>query len=146
MPARLSRFMWRDVMLIVVPALLAIAGAVWLALRFADPPPPAKFVLSAATAGSPYHRFAERYAPVFARNGVTLEVRESTGSLANLKALADRKSGVNANNSSLAAMYTSPLSKAMPRNPRSQPRPRQSMSLLFQSTACRIERRSRSIR
>jgi TRAP-type uncharacterized transport system substrate-binding protein len=96
MRARVSRFMWRDVMFIAVPAVLAIAGAIWLALRFADPPPPARFVISAATAGSPYHRFAERYAPVFARNGVALEIRESGGSLANLKALADPKSGVNA--------------------------------------------------
>ncbi|MFZ1103761.1 MAG: TAXI family TRAP transporter solute-binding subunit [Hyphomicrobiaceae bacterium] len=96
MRSRLSRVQLRDLMFILVPALVAIAGAVWLALRFADPPPPSRFVISAATAGSPYHRLAERYAPVFKRNGVTLEVRESAGSFANLKALADPGSGVNA--------------------------------------------------
>ena len=36
--------------------------------------------------------------------------------------------------SSLAATYTSPPKKAMPRRPRSQPRPCQSMSPVFQST------------
>ncbi|HEX5957048.1 MAG TPA: TAXI family TRAP transporter solute-binding subunit, partial [Hyphomicrobiaceae bacterium] len=92
----LSRFMWRDLMLVIVPALAAIAAAVWLAFRFADPPPPARLVLSAASAGSPYYRYAERYRPVFERNGVQLEVRESGGSLDNLKALTDAKSGVNA--------------------------------------------------
>jgi TRAP-type uncharacterized transport system substrate-binding protein len=92
----LSRFMWRDLMLVIVPALAAIAAAVWLAFRFADPPPPARFVLAAASAGSPYYRYAERYRPVFERNGVRLEVRESGGSLDNLKALTDAKSGVNA--------------------------------------------------
>jgi hypothetical protein len=65
-------------------------------MRVADPPPPSRFVVSAATAGSPYHRFAERYRPAFERNGVKLEVRESAGSIANLKALSDRESGVHA--------------------------------------------------
>src|SRR5262245_27876615 len=96
MRTRLSRTQLRDFAFIAVPALVAVAAAVWLALRFADPPPPARFVISAATAGSPYYRVAERYAPVFKRNGVTLEVRESAGSFANLTALGDPKSGVNA--------------------------------------------------
>jgi TRAP-type uncharacterized transport system substrate-binding protein len=96
MQARLSRAQLRDLVLILVPALLAVGAAVWLALRFADPPPPSRFVISAASAGSPYHKIAERYAPVFQRNGVTLEVRESDGTFANLQMLADPKSGVNA--------------------------------------------------
>jgi TRAP-type uncharacterized transport system substrate-binding protein len=96
MRTRFSRVQLRDLMFIAAPAVIAVAAAIWLALRFADPPPPATFVISAASAGSPYHRLAERYAPVFRRNGVTLEVRESAGSFANLKALADAKSGVNA--------------------------------------------------
>jgi TRAP-type uncharacterized transport system substrate-binding protein len=96
MRTRFSRVQLRDLMFIAVPAALAIAGAIWLALRFADPPPPGTFVVSAATAGSPYHRFAERYRPVFERNGVKLDVRESAGSFANLKALSDPASGVHA--------------------------------------------------
>src|SRR5688572_26759304 len=96
MRSRFSQVQWRDLAFIIGSALLAVVGSVWLALRFADPPPPAKFVVSAATAGSPYHGYALRYAPVFARNGVTLEVRESAGSFANLTALGDPKSGVHA--------------------------------------------------
>jgi TRAP-type uncharacterized transport system substrate-binding protein len=88
--------MWRDMAFIVVPVLIAVAGAVWFALRFADPPPPATFVISAATTGSPYYHYAELYRPAFARNHVKLEVRESAGSSANLKALADPSSGVHA--------------------------------------------------
>jgi TRAP-type uncharacterized transport system substrate-binding protein len=96
MRARFSRVQLRDLVFIAVPALIAVAAAVWLALRFADPPPPAAFVVSAATKGSPYYRIAERYRPVFERNGVKLEVRESGGSFANLKALLDPASGVHA--------------------------------------------------
>ena len=96
MRSRFSRVQLRDLMFVVVPALVAVFGAVWLALRFADPPPPSKFVVSAATAGSPYHRYAERYRPFFERNGVKLQVLESAGSFANLKALSDPESGVHA--------------------------------------------------
>src|SRR5262245_47593362 len=91
-----SRVQPRDLMFIAVPVLIALVAAVWLALRFADPSPPGTFVVSAATKGSPYHRYAESYRPLFERNGVKLEVRESAGSLANLKALSDPGSGVHA--------------------------------------------------
>jgi len=96
MRTKFSRVQLRDLMFIIVPAALAIAAAVWVALRFADPPPPGAFVISAATTGSPYHRFAESYRPYFERNGVKLVVKESGGSFDNLKALANPSSGVNA--------------------------------------------------
>jgi TRAP-type uncharacterized transport system substrate-binding protein len=96
MRSRFLRVQLRDLTFIAVPVLIAIVGAVWLALRFADPSPPPAFVISAATKGSPYYRYAERYRPVFERNRVKLEVRESAGSSANLKALTDPASGVNA--------------------------------------------------
>lgn len=86
----------RDFLLFVLPMLLIVAGAIWFALRFVDPAPPATFVVSAASSGSPYYRYAERYQAIFKRNGVKLEVRESGGSLDNLKALSDRASGVHA--------------------------------------------------
>ena len=86
----------RDLLLIALPVLIVVGGAVWLARHLVDPAPPGTFVVSAATAGSPYYRYAERYQATFKRNGVKLEIRESDGSLANLKALTDRASGVHA--------------------------------------------------
>lgn len=95
MRSRFAAFQPRDIFLAAVPVLALVAGAVWLALRFGDPPPQ-RFVLSAASAGSPYYRYAERYKAVFERHGVNLEVRQSAGSVANLAALADAASGVHA--------------------------------------------------
>ena len=86
----------RDFFLIAVPALLLIAAAGWLLLRFVDPAPPSVFVLSTASADSPYYRYAERYKAVFKRQGVKLEVRESAGTIANLQALSDPATGVHA--------------------------------------------------
>jgi uncharacterized protein len=96
MRSKFARFQVRELLLVVLPMLAIVFGAVWLALHFVDPAPPRTFVVSAAAAGSPYYRYAERYAATFKRNGVNLEIRESEGSLANLKALADPASGVHA--------------------------------------------------
>jgi uncharacterized protein len=96
MRARLPFLHVRELLLLAVPLLALIAGAVWLALHFADPAPPRVFTVTASGAGTPYHRYAERYKATFQRNGVRLEVRESNGSLANLKALEDAGSGVDA--------------------------------------------------
>ena len=96
MRARFVLFQVRDLLLILVPVLLAIAGVIWVAQHFVDPAPPGTFVISAASSGSPYHHFAERYQATFKRNGVNLEVRQSGGSFDNLKALSDPASGVHA--------------------------------------------------
>ncbi|MBN9247191.1 MAG: ABC transporter substrate-binding protein, partial [Hyphomicrobium sp.] len=96
MRSRFVRFQLRDLLLIVVPVLIAIAAATWFTFRFAHPAPPDTLVLAAATKGSPYYRYAERYRAIFERNGVKLDIRESVGSLANLKSLADPTSGVDA--------------------------------------------------
>src|SRR4029077_16042929 len=88
MRSRFALFQFRDLLRIVLPGLLLAAGAVWLALHLVDPAPPGTFIVSAASPGSPYYRYAERYQATFKRNGVKLEVRESAGSFANLEALS----------------------------------------------------------
>ena len=86
----------RDLLFVALPVLLLVVALVTFALYLVNPGPPGTFVMSAASSGSPYYRYAERYREVFARNGVKLEIRESNGSLDNLKRLADPASGVDA--------------------------------------------------
>lgn len=86
----------RDIALISVAVLAALAGLIWLGLRFADPAPPSQFAIASASKGAPYHQFAERYAKHFQKNAIRFENRESDGSVSNLKALLDPKSGVQA--------------------------------------------------
>ena len=96
MRSKFARFQLRELLLVALPLAAIVFGAIWFALHFVDPAPPRTFVISTASAGSPYYRYAERYKATFQRNGVALDVRESGGSYANLKALADPASGVNA--------------------------------------------------
>lgn len=96
MRTRAGFFRSHDFLLVLVPTLLIAAVGIWFALRFVHPSPPSVLVLSAANADSPYYRYAERYRAVFARNGVKLDVRESAGSFANLDALQNPRSGVQA--------------------------------------------------
>lgn len=91
---RLGR-LW-DWVLIAVPVLALVIGGGWATMQLMQPAPPSTLVISTSTKGTPYHRAAERYAQVFARNGVKLEVRESQGSMENLKALRDPASPVQA--------------------------------------------------
>lgn len=76
MRSKFVRFQLRDLLFIALPALLIVIGVIWFALRFVNPAPPGTLVLSAATSGSPYYRYAERYQATFERNGVKLEIRE----------------------------------------------------------------------
>jgi uncharacterized protein len=96
MRSRFTLFQRSELLLIVVPALVVAIAAVWFASRLVDPAPPGVFVVSAATKGSPYYRYAEQYRETFRRNGVKLEVRESAGSFANLEALSNPATGVHA--------------------------------------------------
>jgi uncharacterized protein len=96
MRARFVLFQLRDALIIGLPILLILAGTAWFLQRFVDPAPPTMFAISAATPGSPYYRYAERYQATFRRNGVNLQIRESGGSLDNLKALANPAAGVQA--------------------------------------------------
>lgn len=73
----------------ILIALLVVAAAFWYAARHVEPAPPKHLVIATASPGSPYHRIAERYREFMARNGVVLEVKETTGSFENLQLLKD---------------------------------------------------------
>ena len=96
MQSRSGPRLGREIVIIVLPILLVLGGLVWAALHFADPAPPSHFAISSASKGSPYHRFADRYAATFKKNGIGFENRESDGSMANIKALTTPGSGVQA--------------------------------------------------
>ncbi len=58
-----------------------------VAYQFVEPAPPKHIVITTGSESGAYYQFANRYAAILAKNGITLEVKASAGSLENLERL-----------------------------------------------------------
>ncbi len=58
-----------------------------VAFQFVEPAPPKRIVITTGGQAGAYYQFAQRYAAILAKNGITLEVKASAGSLENLERL-----------------------------------------------------------
>jgi TRAP transporter TAXI family solute receptor len=85
----LSAGQWRDLLMIVVPALIALIGVIWFASRFVEPAPPKKIWITTAGQTGGYFATGKRYAEILKRSGISLEVLSSAGSVENIKRLSD---------------------------------------------------------
>ncbi|HEX7682365.1 MAG TPA: TAXI family TRAP transporter solute-binding subunit [Trinickia sp.] len=100
-PARPPRFVarviavsWRDLAVSMGPIVLVSAAAIWLAIRLIQPAPPNTLTITAGPPGSSFWNSAQRYKTILARNGITLKVLPSAGSLENLERLSDPAAAV----------------------------------------------------
>lgn len=92
--ARLSELSYRDIALIAGPALLVAVAGVWVAAKFIKPAPPTHVVMATGVKAGGYEEYGERYRKILAREGVTLELRQTHGSVDNYNLLKDPASGV----------------------------------------------------
>lgn len=68
--------------------IILIAGIGFaVAYQFVQPAPPTKIVITTGGESGAYYQFAKRYATLLAKNGITLEVKVSAGSLQNIERL-----------------------------------------------------------
>jgi len=58
-----------------------------VAYQFVEPAPPKHIVITTGAESGAYYQFANRYAALLAKNGITLEVKASAGSLENIERL-----------------------------------------------------------
>jgi TRAP-type uncharacterized transport system substrate-binding protein len=86
---KIGRISWRDAALTVGPFLLLVMLVLWITLHFVQPAPPNTIVMTGGADGSMFQVHAGRYAKILARQGVTLKILPSQGSLENLKRLSD---------------------------------------------------------
>jgi len=84
----------REMLEAVVPSVLMILLALYLAYKFIDPAPPRKIVISTGSPELNYNAYATIYREYLKLEGITLELRPSDGDLENLKRLQDDSSGV----------------------------------------------------
>ncbi|CAD6546137.1 TAXI family TRAP transporter solute-binding subunit [Paraburkholderia sabiae] len=85
---------WRDLALTSLPFVVLFAVVIWLVVWLVDPAPPRTITISAGPQDSSFMQIAEEYKKILARNGVTLKVLVSDGSVQNLDRLLDPKQKV----------------------------------------------------
>jgi len=93
---RLKRVSPRDLLLVVLPAVLLLVAGFWAAAQFIRPAPPKQLILSSGGDGGAYQRFALHYKDVLARYGIALVEMPSAGAVENLARLRDDKVEVDA--------------------------------------------------
>jgi len=77
-------------------AVISVAGLIGTYMLFVEPPPPRHLVIATGSPDGAYHKFAEEYAALLHKQGFTLEVRATEGSIENLRLLLDHQSDVGA--------------------------------------------------
>ena len=79
---------WREALITAWPLALVVLAGFGAAFYFVKPAPPDRLVMSTGGEDGRYHAFALRYQEIFARDGITLELRSSEGSGENLLRLS----------------------------------------------------------
>src|SRR5262245_17822802 len=84
----------RDLLLTAGPLIVLTIVLLGLAYWWLKPTPPGHVVLATGSQRGAYAEFGARYAKLLAQNGITVELRNTQGSVENLALLRDEKSGV----------------------------------------------------
>jgi TRAP transporter TAXI family solute receptor len=75
-------------------AFTALAGIVFMAFHYIEPPPPKVIKISTGSETGAYYGYAKQYAKGLEKHGIKLEILTSQGSVQNLERLRDQNSGV----------------------------------------------------
>jgi TRAP transporter TAXI family solute receptor len=92
--AQLRRTLRRELWMTLGPALLLVGAAFAGTFYFIKPAPPKTIVIATPQDEGGFRYYARRYTEFLARHGVTLEVRQTKGSVTSVELLKDEKSGV----------------------------------------------------
>jgi TRAP transporter TAXI family solute receptor len=89
--ARFVAISWRDLAVSFGPIALVVLIGLWLAVYLIRPAPPNTLTIITGPKNTNFWNVAEQYRKILARDGVTLKILESDGSLDNLNKLMDPK-------------------------------------------------------
>ncbi len=92
--ARTRRILRTDLWVAIAPAVLIILVAFGVTMFFVKPAPPKRLTIAVAPDEGGSRYYARRYQDILKRHGVTLDIRQTGGSLSNVQLLADPSSGV----------------------------------------------------
>ncbi len=85
---------FKDRLGIFGPAILITILGFIIAYQFVEPAPPRKITIGTGDPSGAYYAFAQRYREILAREGITLEIRSTAGSVENIKLLEAKEGGV----------------------------------------------------
>ncbi|MFO1169910.1 MAG: TAXI family TRAP transporter solute-binding subunit [Hyphomicrobiaceae bacterium] len=88
-----NRVQIREIAIVGLPAVLLVIAAFWLTAQFVQPAPPATFRITTGSETGAYFALAKRYAEIIDREGISVEVVASKGSVENLARLKDADAG-----------------------------------------------------
>jgi TRAP-type uncharacterized transport system substrate-binding protein len=91
---RFSAVSWRDLAETLGPILIISAIAILAALHFVRPAPPHTLTISSGPRSSTFESIAQQYRKILARNGISLKIVNSLGSLDNMNRLTDPAAGI----------------------------------------------------
>lgn len=84
----------REMLEATLPSVLLICLALFFAYKFIDPAPPRKIVIATGEADLNYNAYAAIYGVYLQKEGITLEIRKTSGDIENLRLLKDAESDV----------------------------------------------------
>src|SRR5213082_3873204 len=85
---RARRILRKDLLVTLAPTALIIAAAFGITMLFVKPAPPKRLTIAVAPDEGGSRYYARRYQEILKKHGVTLEVRQTGGSLTNVQLLA----------------------------------------------------------
>jgi len=85
---------FKDRLGILGPAILITLLGFIVAYQFVEPAPPRKITIGTGDPSGAYYAFAQRYRELLAKEGITLEIRSTAGSVENVKLLEAKEGGV----------------------------------------------------
>jgi TRAP transporter TAXI family solute receptor len=88
------RWALKEQLAVVLPAALVVVVAFVVAFQWVKPAPPSRVVIATGRSDGAYYRFAQQYRARLARQGITLDIRETSGSVENVRLLEDPRSDV----------------------------------------------------
>jgi hypothetical protein len=85
---------WLDVAQVLGPVLIVGLAVIFTALHFVRPAPPSTLTIAGGPPGSKFNLVAQQYQKILARNGITLKIVATEGSLDNLNRMLSPDSRV----------------------------------------------------
>ncbi len=114
-----SKKSYKELLITLGPAILLTIVGFWVAYQFVSPPPPKKIVITTGSDTGTYYKLAQQYRTALAKEGIVLEILNSSGSKENINRLLDKQAdiafiqGGTGNNEkilqSLGSLYYEPL-------------------------------------